>query len=555
MARAALLLALACAGCGSSRADLSVDAASEPPGEASIDAGARDARQVPDATRPGDAAPDATRSHDATLDGRSDAAATPCPAEMVHVAEFCVDRYEAYVAEVDDAGLEHPHSPYDTVDGLVVRAKSAAHVVPQGYISQVEATAACNEAGKRASVAPREFADFCRGGPDSGAYYPYGGTVDIPGYCNEGKGSYVELLFGSDPETWTYADFNDPELNQIEGVAWCDRQLSTLRLTVRRLRPHGQPARVGLDPADESGHGRFRGGFYGDAEENGPGCLYVTSAHELDYHDYSTGFRCCSGRDRRGRLSPNACSARPDSYPPSSLRKVMGYSTVTSPPLAGGGNVTLEERLPYAVDDVGVAEGAPVEHVDRLHDAAGLRVPHDVEGEHDRSTEARVVLDGVAVALAGEREEVVADALLDVLGLDRRRGIHRGMGGSRETAVPRGSIREDVRRSPLRSFHGGRRRVTDRLPDQRPQLVALGAVERLRPLGSPRGVVGALSLDCLGGCRERPWFAGWRRFRMQETDRWGRLRCGAPPDPRDDEATAREGGYDPSRLARHHRRP
>jgi hypothetical protein len=50
----------------------------------------------------------------------------------------------------------------------------------------------------------------------------------------------------------------------------------------------------GSDPADSEGHGRFRGGFYGDAEENGPGCLYVTSAHELAYHDYSTGFRCCA---------------------------------------------------------------------------------------------------------------------------------------------------------------------------------------------------------------------------------------------------------------------
>jgi formylglycine-generating enzyme required for sulfatase activity len=45
---------------------------------------------------------------------------------------------------------------------------------------------------------------------------------------------------------------------------------------------------------DANGHGRFRGGWYGDAENNGPGCLYVTSAHEPTYHDYSTGFRCCA---------------------------------------------------------------------------------------------------------------------------------------------------------------------------------------------------------------------------------------------------------------------
>ncbi len=230
--------------------------------------------------------------HDATLDGGPDAAGTGCPAEMARVLDFCVDRWEAYVVEVDDAGAEHPHSPYLVVDGLVVRAKSAGHVVPQGYISQVQATAACELAGKRLCSAT-EFADFCRGGPDSGAYYPYGGTTDIPGWCNEGKGSYVELLFGPDAAGWTYEDFNDPRLNQIEGG-----------LAPTASYPHcvspfgvydcmGNLHEWGSDPADSEGHGRFRGGFYGDAEENGPGCLYVTSAHELAYHDYSTGFRCC----------------------------------------------------------------------------------------------------------------------------------------------------------------------------------------------------------------------------------------------------------------------
>ena len=45
---------------------------------------------------------------------------------------------------------------------------------------------------------------------------------------------------------------------------------------------------------NRTSHGRFRGGWYGDAENNGPGCTYVTSAHEPTYHDYSTGFRCCA---------------------------------------------------------------------------------------------------------------------------------------------------------------------------------------------------------------------------------------------------------------------
>jgi sulfatase modifying factor 1 len=38
----------------------------------------------------------------------------------------------------------------------------------------------------------------------------------------------------------------------------------------------------------------FRGGFYQDTHINGDGCSYRTTAHAAGYHDYSTGFRCCS---------------------------------------------------------------------------------------------------------------------------------------------------------------------------------------------------------------------------------------------------------------------
>jgi sulfatase modifying factor 1 len=40
--------------------------------------------------------------------------------------------------------------------------------------------------------------------------------------------------------------------------------------------------------------GTFKGGFYADGSINGPGCTYATTAHAFDYHDYSTGFRCCA---------------------------------------------------------------------------------------------------------------------------------------------------------------------------------------------------------------------------------------------------------------------
>ena len=206
-------------------------------------------------------------------------------------AGVCVDRWEAYVVELTDGG-ERAHSPYLVIGGASVAARSAGGVIPQGYISQIEATQACANAGKRLCTAS-EFAAACRG-PDPANFYPYGGQTRQPGWCNEGKGSSMPLFFGSDPALWTYADFNDPRLNQWDGG------LAPTASYPRCVSPAGIFDCVGnlhewgADPADALGHGRFRGGFYGDAELNGPGCLYVTSAHALSYHDYSTGFRCCA---------------------------------------------------------------------------------------------------------------------------------------------------------------------------------------------------------------------------------------------------------------------
>jgi formylglycine-generating enzyme required for sulfatase activity len=244
------------------------------------DGGAEDLAAVADLAPPEDLAP-----------------ANGCPGEMARLAGpdagFCVDRWEAHVVELDGQGHEQPHSPFVTVDGLTLRAKSAPGVYPQGYISQVQASAACKNAGKRLCSAA-EFALACRGPDGAANYYPYGGTKKAAGACNEGKGSSVARFFGSNPNNWTYANFNDPRLNQWDGG------LAPTGAYPRCVSPDGVYDCVGNlhewgnDPADSRGRGRFRGGFYGDAEINGPGCRYVTSAHELAYHDYSTGFRCCA---------------------------------------------------------------------------------------------------------------------------------------------------------------------------------------------------------------------------------------------------------------------
>jgi formylglycine-generating enzyme required for sulfatase activity len=211
---------------------------------------------------------------------------------MAQVESFCVDRYEAYVVVIDEHGDEQPRSPYETVAGLRLRAKSAPGVVPQGYISQVQAAVACKGAGKRLCTA-EEFVRACRG-PDASHLYPYGGDRRQPGACNEGKGSMLPRFYGNDPRHWTYEEFNDPKLNQTPGG------LAKTGSFPRCVSPEGIYDCVGnlhewgADPPDQWGRGRFRGGFYGDAEVNGHGCAYVTRAHEPTYHDYSTGFRCCA---------------------------------------------------------------------------------------------------------------------------------------------------------------------------------------------------------------------------------------------------------------------
>jgi len=215
-----------------------------------------------------------------------------CPVDMATVGNSCVDVFEAYVVEVLPGGGERPHSPYEGVEGLVVRAKNAKGKIPQAYISQVQAAAACSEAGRRLCEA-EEFERACSGG-DPKSFYPYGGQARIAGYCNEGKGSSMVRLFGENPQNWTYEGFNDPRLNQAsDGLA----PTGSFEKCVSPYGVHdcvGNLHEWGADPPDEGGHARFRGGFYGDAETNGQGCHYVTHAHGPNYHDYSTGFRCCA---------------------------------------------------------------------------------------------------------------------------------------------------------------------------------------------------------------------------------------------------------------------
>ncbi len=213
-----------------------------------------------------------------------------CPPDMASIDDrYCVDRYEASLVEILADGTEKPFSPYESVKGHVVRAVSEAGVYPQGYISEVQAIQACTLSGKRLCKA-REWRQACMG-PEKKTY----GYADKSeaGKCNDHGRSPMQALYAGENlsrrDKWDWERMNRPELNQLEG---------TLAHTGEHdgcTNGYGVYDMVGnLHEWVDDPNGTFQGGYYQDTTLNGEGCQYTTMAHEARYHDYSTGFRCCS---------------------------------------------------------------------------------------------------------------------------------------------------------------------------------------------------------------------------------------------------------------------
>src|SRR5690606_14647727 len=121
-----------------------------------------------------------------------DAPRPPCPADMTLVGRTCVDRHEAHLLHVGDDGARALH-PYNErpADGVTYVAANAAGKKPQGYISRVEAAAACKAAGKRL-CSRREWRAACRS--RSGSRWPYGPRGER-GRCNTGKPHLLTVHF------------------------------------------------------------------------------------------------------------------------------------------------------------------------------------------------------------------------------------------------------------------------------------------------------------------------------------------------------------------------
>jgi hypothetical protein len=210
-----------------------------------------------------------------------------CPSGMARStnAGVCMDRWEAHLVEISGAGTDAPFSPFFNPGATRVRAVSAPGAVPQGYVTQVQAAAACAEAGKRL-CSRTEWEAVCRGA--QGWIYPYGDTRQA-GVCNDARTPHPVVEYFGTSEAWIWSELDHPCINQLHD------SLDRSGANPGCITPEGFFDLMGNlhewidDPA-----GTFKGGYYVDTVINGNGCLYTTTAHNVSHWDYSTGFRCCA---------------------------------------------------------------------------------------------------------------------------------------------------------------------------------------------------------------------------------------------------------------------
>jgi len=219
----------------------------------------------------------------------------------VNQIDVCVDKYEAYLATQDPTTHADVVWPFNQVPvaSNTYFARVAASVKPQGYMSGEMAGKACENSGKRLCT-KQEFRAACQGPNPNQNWFPYGGTKKIKGKCNTDGINPVPKVFTGKPDPvtgypFTGSNMNDPRLLEQ------DHTVTSTGAFPDCVSPHGAYDMHGnLDewvaPVD-SAHGLFAGGYFADDHLNGPGCLYLTTRHDIFWHDYSLGFRCCKNAD------------------------------------------------------------------------------------------------------------------------------------------------------------------------------------------------------------------------------------------------------------------
>ena len=210
-----------------------------------------------------------------------------CPAGMVlFPPATCVDAFEAGLDEIDAAGaVTGAHSPFAPVGAIRVRAVSERGRLPQAYVDQHEAAEACEAAGKRLCT-DREWMAACKGTPVT--RYPYG-ERHRKGYCNDEGTEVLPVVFpGRDVDLYRLDRMNDPRLDQVPGSLAKSGSFARCRSERGVFDMVGNLHEWTADP-----DGTLRGGYFLDTRSLGEGCEYEAIGHDANYHDYSTGFRCC----------------------------------------------------------------------------------------------------------------------------------------------------------------------------------------------------------------------------------------------------------------------
>ncbi len=208
-----------------------------------------------------------------------------CPPGMAPAGSICIDCFEASLERVTPSGGATSWSPYDNPGATPVRAVSIEGAVPQAYIDQLQAADACANAGKRLCT-DSEWLAACQG--TAGNVYPYGNTRE-PGVCNDARAVHPAVEYYGTTDPWIYSALDNACLDQLPA------SLDACGANPGCVTPGGIYDLMGnLHEWTDDPAGTFRGGFYVDTVINGNGCLYVTTAHNTSYWDYSTGFRCCA---------------------------------------------------------------------------------------------------------------------------------------------------------------------------------------------------------------------------------------------------------------------
>lgn len=225
-----------------------------------------------------------------------------CPSEMSLIegasGPFCIDRWEASLERKLSSRKREAWPANAPIDGREKEmvAVSRPGVTPQGYISGAQASRACKNAGKRLCRL-REWQTACQGPRET--KFPYGNKRRARA-CNDRTLTKtphpVIRAFrkfaprGTDRKSmWGLAAMNDPRLFELEDT------IAATGENADCSNEYGVYDQVGnLHEWIDDPRGTFVGGYFMDTVKNGDGCLYKTTAHNVNYHDYSTGFRCCA---------------------------------------------------------------------------------------------------------------------------------------------------------------------------------------------------------------------------------------------------------------------